>query len=227
MSAAALNNAHRPNRTAIAVVVLMHGAAITALGLSKMEVIENPFKRTTVVDIKLPDPKPPEPKPVEKVKPQVEPRHVSVVTAPTPVVVTPIRFDDLVPADPNPRIVPEPYSPPGPVAVEPSPPPPLPEPKKVESARAKANLSSYVSDSDYPAAAVRGEEQGTARFRLTVGADGRVSSCTITGSSGSSALDAATCRIMKQRARFTPARNSDGQPTGDTVANAIRWVLPD
>ena len=226
MSVAALNDTHRPNRTAIAVVVLMHGAAITALGLSKMEVIENPFSPTTVVDIKLPDPKPPEPKPIEKVTPRVEPRHVSVVTAPQPVVVTPVRFADLLPVDPNPQPIAEPYSPPGPVTVEPSPPLPA-EAKKIESARAKANLSSYVSDSDYPAAALRAEDQGTTRFRLTVGADGRVSVCTITGSSGSSALDAATCRIMKSRARFTPARNSDGQPTGDTVTNAIRWVLPD
>jgi hypothetical protein len=32
---------------------------------------------------------------------------------------------------------------------------------------------------------------------------------------------------MKSRARFEPARDSDGKPTGDTVSNAIKWVLPD
>jgi protein TonB len=99
--------------------------------------------------------------------------------------------------------------------------------KKVEPARAKANLASYVSDADYPAAALRGEEQGATRFRLTVGPDGRVQDCTVTGSSGSSSLDSATCRIMKSRARFTPARDSTGSATGDTVSSTIRWVLPE
>ena len=225
MPEAALNHAHRPNRTAIAVVVLMHGAAITALGLSKMEVIRSGPIVTKIFDI--PNPPPPEtppPPPIEKV--QLPPRHVPEIYVPTPPFPAPTAQPRV---DASPRPIPEtpPYTPPGPVTIEPSSPPLPPEPKKIESARARANLSSYVSDSDYPAAALRAEEQGTARFRLNVGADGRVESCTITGSSGSSALDAATCRIMKSRARFTPARNSDGQPTGDTVANAIRWVLPD
>ena len=216
----------RTNGTAITVVVLMHAAGLTALAFSKPEMVRHVFPRTTVVDVKLPEPeKPPPPKPVEQVK-QVEPQHVSVITAPEREVVTPVRFDDVVVAEP--RYV-EPvtfHTKPGPEPVEPAPPPP-PEPKKIEAARAKANLASYVSDADYPAAAVRGEEQGTARFLLSVGTNGRVTGCTITGSSGSSALDAATCRIMKQRARFTPARDSAGNPTTDTVSNAIKWVLPE
>jgi protein TonB len=104
--------------------------------------------------------------------------------------------------------------------------PPAEPTRTVKPARARANLASYVSDEDYPSSAARNEEQGTTRFRLAVGADGRVADCTVTGSSGSSALDSATCRLMKQRARFTPARNSSGDPTSDSVASAIRWVLP-
>jgi protein TonB len=82
-----------------------------------------------------------------------------------------------------------------------------------------------VSDSDYPASAIRNEEQGTTRFRLTVGENGRVTNCEIVGSSGSSALDNATCRIMRSRARFTPARNNLGQPTTDTHVASITWRL--
>ena len=37
--------------------------------------------------------------------------------------------------------------------------------------------------------------------------------CSVTSSSGSSALDQATCRILRSRARFTPARDSSGNPT--------------
>jgi protein TonB len=84
-----------------------------------------------------------------------------------------------------------------------------------------------VSDADYPISAIRAEEQGTTRFRLQVGPDGRVTGCTVTGSSGSSALDTATCRLMKSRARFTPARDSDGKATSDSYASSIRWILPE
>ena len=74
---------------------------------------------------------------------------------------------------------------------------------------------------------MRNEEQGTTRFRLAVGANGQVTECSVIGSSGSSALDSATCRLMKQRARFVPARDSHDKATTDSVTSAIRWVLPD
>ena len=47
-------------------------------------------------------------------------------------------------------------------------------------------LPSLVSQDDYPAAALRANEQGTVAFRLDVGNDGRVRNCTIVSSSGSS-----------------------------------------
>ncbi|MBA3525824.1 MAG: TonB family protein [Sphingomonas sp.] len=51
-------------------------------------------------------------------------------------------------------------------------------------------------------------EQGRVEFRLDVGENGRVTGCTITRSSGSRWLDSTTCRILRSRARYTPARNS-------------------
>jgi TonB family protein len=95
------------------------------------------------------------------------------------------------------------------------------------AARARANLASYVSNDDYPADAIRAGEQGTVRFTLTVGTDGRVSACTIFQSSGSSSLDSTTCRILTERARFTPATDASGKPVPDQVVSTIRWVLPD
>ena len=213
--------------TAFTIVVLMHGAAIGALALHKMEVITvGPKPPIDIINIKTPPP--PEP---QQVEPQKQPMQRQTVTIPEPVVDPPVQrpvFDYTPVSKP-----PETYINEGPVdiilppAPPPPPPPPPPEAKKVEPARAKANLASYISDSDYPAAALRGEEQGATRFRLTVGPDGRVRDCAVTGSSGSSSLDAATCRIMKSRARFTPARDSGGNATGDTVSSTIRWVLPD
>ena len=49
----------------------------------------------------------------------------------------------------------------------PAPPPPPPPPRVVPPQRARANLDSYFSADDYPAAALRGNEQGTTGFRLT------------------------------------------------------------
>ena len=100
------------------------------------------------------------------------------------------------------------------------------QPSAVSGAEARANLASYISDSDYPAAAIRAEQQGTVGFHLAVGTDGRVTSCTITSSSGASVLDETTCRIMRSRARFTPARDDHGNPTMGSADGRIRWVLP-
>jgi protein TonB len=85
---------------------------------------------------------------------------------------------------------------------------------------------SLLSDDDYPAAALRAEEEGRVGYRLVIGPDGRVSACTIVQSSGSAALDAATCRIMRARARFAPARDAAGNAVADSRVGRITWALP-
>jgi protein TonB len=208
------------NPRAVAIVVLLHGAALTALIMAKSDVIERLKPTTTIIDWVTPPPVPPE-------KPKPQPPHPTQQNT-NPTVVKPIVgtvIDRTVDFPPSPPPPPTDFT--GKSDTLPPTPPPPPPPPRFEPARAHANLSSYVSDADYPDAALRGEEQGTTRFRLVVGTDGRVTGCTIIGSSGSSALDAATCRLMKGRARFTPARDSAGSPTTDSVASAIRWVLPD
>lgn len=113
-------------------------------------------------------------------------------------------------------------------AVPPAPPPPPPPPpRRVAPARAKANLGALVSDRDYPSEALRKFEEGPVGFRLQIGADGRVTGCRVTVSSGSALLDSATCRIMSERARFTAARDSNGKPTTDTFNARIIWRIDD
>ena len=84
---------------------------------------------------------------------------------------------------------------------------------------------SRFSDDDYPAVAMRGDEEGTTRYRIEIGPDGRVSRCTITGSSGSNALDQTTCRIVRARTRFAPARDSRGRPVPDTREGEVTWRM--
>lgn len=93
-------------------------------------------------------------------------------------------------------------------------------------ARAKANISSLFSQEDYPASALRAGEQGTVRFRVSVDPSGRVSDCTVLTSSGSSALDSTTCRLLRSRARFTPATDKSGKAIPDSVESSVTWSLP-
>ncbi len=94
------------------------------------------------------------------------------------------------------------------------------------TSRAKANLAALVSDADYPDEAIRAGAQGMVRFALDVGADGRVTGCTVELSSGSPVLDQTTCQVMSSRAQFVPARDAAGRVATDRVHSAIRWVLP-
>jgi protein TonB len=156
--------------------------------------------------------------------PEEPPPEQPKATPPPPVVAPPPLVRLPTPAPPVVTVPNLPPAPPPPITPPPAPPPPA-APTRVEPARARANLASYVSDSDYPASALRNEGEGTTGFRLTVGPDGRVSNCEVTSSSGSAALDQATCRIMRSRARFTPARDSTGANTGDTVSSRVTWRI--
>ena len=128
-----------------------------------------------------------------------------------------------------PPIVEVPYLPSAPVRVVPAPIIVAPPPRTgivAAPPRAKTPLQNLVSQADYPMSALASREQGRVGFRLDVGENGRVLACTITRSSGSRALDATTCRIVRSRARFTPARDNNGMPVGHWVKDAIEWRLP-
>ncbi len=87
-------------------------------------------------------------------------------------------------------------------------------------------LATLFSDDDYPLAAIRNHEQGAVAFRLTVGPDGRPAGCAVTSSSGSELLDSTTCRLLMERAKFQPARDSEGKAVADSVDGRIVWRLP-
>lgn len=93
--------------------------------------------------------------------------------------------------------------------------------------RARANLSSYFTADDYPAAALRGNQQGRTGFSIDIGPDGRVTNCRVTESSGAAALDQATCRIIRSRARYTPARTARGVAVAGRDAGSVTWRLPE
>ena len=112
-----------------------------------------------------------------------------------------------------------------PQAAEPAATPAAPPPAPAAAPAPQTEWPFRFTDDDYPARALRNYEQGTTRYRVEIGADGRVSGCRITGSSGSAALDSSTCQTVTRRARFTPARDSDGNPVPDTRDGEVTWLL--
>ena len=212
--------------TAIIIVAILHAllgyAFVTGLAYNVVKKVAADLKTFNVEE----EPPPPEEKPPPP--PPDQPQTPPPVVTPPPIVRTNTPPPPMVTTNiaPPPQVTyTAPPAPPAPPAPSPPPPPP-PPPKKVTPARAKANLASLFSDEDYPASALRSSESGATGFRLDVGANGRVTNCTVTSSSGSSALDSTTCRLLRSRARFTPATDSTGAPTADTHTGRIVWRLP-
>ena len=204
---------------AFVVVALLHLALGYALvtGLA-YEGFKQVMKKVTTVDIKKDEPKkeekPPPPKKDAAPPPiVVPPPMMNVNTRPPPLETTP------VPMPPPPIPQPVSLAPPAPAA----PPPPRIQPKR---AQPKGSPANWATTNDYPTRALREERAGTTGFRVSVGPDGRVTSCSVTSSSGSPDLDEATCSNVTRRARFSPATDGEGNPTTDSYSNRIRWVIP-
>lgn len=63
-------------------------------------------------------------------------------------------------------------------------------------------------------------------MRLHIGTVGRATQCWIMISSGESVLDQQACRVMVRRARFTPARDTEGNVVPTIKIRRIRWQAP-
>lgn len=66
----------------------------------------------------------------------------------------------------------------------------------------------------------------TVGVAFAVAADGRVSGCRVTSSSGNPRLDARTCALIERRFRYRPARNAAGEPVPALVRTSFDWVPP-
>lgn len=204
---------------AFVVVALLHLALGYALvtGLA-YEGLKQVVKKVTTVDIKKDEPKkepPPPPKKAAAAPPIVAPPPKMNISPISP----PVEITQTIPPPAPPPIV---VAPPAPAAAPP-PPPPKFQPKP---ATPKGNPGSWATTNDYPSRALREEREGVTSFRVSVGADGRVSSCSVTGSSGSPDLDEATCSNVTRRARFNPAMDGEGKPTTGSYSSRVRWVIP-
>lgn len=108
-----------------------------------------------------------------------------------------------------------------PVAVAPT------RPKPAVRATPAHSPGSWLSDADYPTEAMQREWQGVAGFALAISADGNVTDCVITQTTGHAILDETSCRILMRNARFTPARDASGRAVADSYNGRVSWRLPD
>ena len=88
------------------------------------------------------------------------------------------------------------------------------------------NAERWIQESDYPDEARRHGQQGKVYYLALVDRNGKVDRCEIENSSSSETLDNATCSLIKERAVFEPARNSEGKPVYFRFHSSITWSLP-
>lgn len=203
------------NRTAgIVVVAVIHAvlgyALVTGLGYNVIKQKIDDLKTFDVSEPPPPPEKPPPPPPKDNTPPP------PIIAPPAIVRMAPIQSPVIV----------SPIMPQAPVITPPPRPNPPPVPHVSQTAKARGDLHSLFSTDDYPASSLRNNEQGTTAVRITVGTDGRVADCQVTQSSGSSALDSATCSIIRRRAKYTPAKNDDGSAAMGSDSVRIKWVVP-
>jgi TonB family protein len=84
----------------------------------------------------------------------------------------------------------------------------------------------WITSNDYPQEAKDIHAQGAVRYQIDISPKGLPENCVIMQSSGFDVLDQATCRIILQRARFTPALNREGEPAEGGYRDRVVWKLP-
>jgi len=77
-----------------------------------------------------------------------------------------------------------------------------------------------IPDREYRRFAATGIASGSVAIAVRVNADGSVSNCRVSRSSGNATADALMCQLFVQYVRFSPARD----PSGRAVGQDITWV---
>ncbi len=86
-------------------------------------------------------------------------------------------------------------------------------------------VSGHLSFDDIPRGIVQAGRGGTVGVRYYVNPDGRVSGCSVTGSSGIAALDSITCALIEKRFRFRPSRDGEGRPVRSVIVESHSWSI--
>lgn len=194
-------------------IELAIGVALIA-GLSTT--IVRPDEAPQITARNIPDDLPPPPDP----QPQAQ-QDRTVIEVPTPPDELDLT-DDTVVAELDDGVIDD-------VVIDfpPQPPRETSTPRFPPRSAAPANDSSrWVTTDDYPRRDLIAGNQGTTRFRLIVGSNGRVQECELLRSSGSASLDRAACDNVKRRARFDAATDESGAKVVGEYTSSVKWQIP-
>jgi protein TonB len=101
--------------------------------------------------------------------------------------------------------------------------PAMPDYRGKSEPRPDRSWEDWVTNADYPLDAWRKREEGLVQYDVAVDAQGKPAGCTITYSTATPALEAETCRLLLERARFRPAEDKDGQPRASVWPGEFMW----
>lgn len=87
-------------------------------------------------------------------------------------------------------------------------------------ARVRGSQLDWITEKDFSKAH---DTQGIVRYSLSIDATGAVTNCTIVATSGSAKLDELTCKLITDRARFDPARDSLGHAAKGSFQSSVNW----
>lgn len=204
--------------TALTMVVLLHGAALAALAMAKMDMpVPEIFDPTEVELIKLkpvPDEIPPEP--IKDVKPRQIERIERIVPVPQPPEARPEltfnRIDKPIESVPEPTFT----------RVEPQP-EPKPEPRP-DPVRRDAQIDPRSElKPPYPSNEQRMGVEGSVTVRVTIGPDGKVKGAQKVRATND-AFFQATLRHALRNWRFKPA-TVDGRPIESSKVMTLHFSL--
>jgi hypothetical protein len=84
-------------------------------------------------------------------------------------------------------------------------------------------LHEYFSSSDYPDQAVQEFAGGVSAVMMMVDETGKLKDCLVEQTSGIASLDAMTCYVLLDRARFNPALDASGKPVRSVLTTRVKW----
>lgn len=218
---------------ALAAVVVVQGAIAFALLTGLKGDFRHPVDSVQrLVEITLAKPPSPEPQPIEQPEPAKRPESAAPKTAPA----KPGASPGPKPAHAPPSVTPV-------VAVEPTAAPSGGGTGSGPAAGAGTGggtggdgyggggggtdleqIAGEITPRDYPRNLRDAGVGGTVGLSFRVEANGLVSRCRVTQSSGVPELDALTCRLIMQRFRYRPSTDRYGRPIADTVDGEHEWI---
>lgn len=88
-----------------------------------------------------------------------------------------------------------------------------------------SDSSEWITDSDYPEAAILSKSEGTVTVELDVANDGKPKLCVVTKPSSSELLNTTTCALLVQRARFNPFTPTIDAPAYEKYRKNVTWKI--